>query len=445
MFNKKDFFKLFWPVLVEQILGTTIGMVNTMMVSGVGVSAISAVSIVDSLNFVIMNLFIAFSAGGTVVVAQKIVAKKLDEANETASQAMAACVLSAIVSGLAFIVFGNQIINLLFSDAEELVKYDALIYLVYSGISYPFLAIFSIASGILRASGNTKSPMRASLISNIVNVGVGALCIYILKLSVTGAGLALLISRISGAAVLALVLFRPEIGSIGIKKISIKLKMAVLLPVLQIGLPACIDGLIFNGGKLLIQTYVTALGTISLAANGVANSINAFINIPGTAISIVGITIVGQAVGAKIFGKQLNKIIKTLVLYAMVLLGIMVVIMMPLLSTFIDLYKPPMEVKSMALAVLYLSLVLMPLTWPVAFILPSCIRSSGDSLFITIVSVLSMWFVRVLGAWFTVTFTNWGLMGIWIFWCMDWVVRGIAFMIRAKTSPYILGLKAKVC
>lgn len=437
MFNKKEFFKLFWPVLIEQILGTTIGMVNTMMVSGVSVSAISAVSIVDSLNFVIMNLFIAFSTGGTVVVAQRIGAKDMDKANETASQAMSACVLSAILSGLAFSLFGHQIISGLFGEAEELVKTNALTYLIYSGLSYPFLAIFSMSSGILRASGNTKSPMRASVLSNVVNVGVGALCIYILKLGVTGAGLALLFSRISSAAVLSMILFRPEAGAVGIRKIAMKFNKALLKPVLQIGLPACIDGLIFNGGKLLIQTLVTALGTVSLAANGVANSVNGFTCIPGNAISIVAITMVGQAVGAGIFGKELKKIIRSLNLYAMGLLGIMTLVVFPLLPFVVGLYDPPKEVMALALPILHLALIMMPLTWPIAFILPSCIRSTGDSLFVTIASIISMWLVRVLGAWYVVRFTSWGIMGIWVFWCLDWVVRGIIFTLRTRVSPYI--------
>ena len=119
MFDKKEFLRLFWPVLIEQTLTVTIGMVNTMMVSGVGVEAISAVSIVDSLNFVIVNLFIAFSTGATVVIAQQIGAGQTDGAFDTASQSMTACVFTAVLSSIAFIIFGNSIISWLFGNAEE--------------------------------------------------------------------------------------------------------------------------------------------------------------------------------------------------------------------------------------------------------------------------------------------------------------------------------------
>jgi putative MATE family efflux protein len=349
---------------------------------------------------------------------------------------MTACVFTAALCGIAVIIFGNQIITLLFAEAEPLVKSNAMTYLLFSGVSYPFLALFSMAAGILRASGNTKSPLRASILSNIVNVGIGSLFIYVFDLGVTGAGVALLGSRITSAVILALILSRPE-TEVGIRKVTFKIEKEIIRPVIQIGLPACIDGFIFNGGKLLIQTFVAALGTVSLAANSVASSVTGLINIPGNAISIVAVTIVGQAVGAGIFNKELRKIIKSLIVYASVLLAVMTVVMMPILPAFLDLYAPPQEVKSMALSILHLILIMMPLTWPVAFILPSAVRSTGDSLYITVVSIISMWLVRVLGAWFVVEYTNWGVMGIWIFWCMDWVVRGVAFVLRTLKSKYI--------
>ncbi|SHI56653.1 MATE family efflux transporter [Thermoclostridium caenicola] len=437
MFDRKLFFRLLWPVLIEQALATTIGMVNTMMVSGVGMTAISAVSIVSSLNFLIMNLFTSFATGATVVVAQSIGAGDMDKANRTAVQSMVVCVLTAVACGIAFLIFGGATVNLLFGEAEEQVKQYARIYLNYSALSYPFLAAFSMASGILRGSGNTRSPMRISILSNGINVGVGALCIYIFGWGVSGVGIALLLSRVASACLIALLLYHND--GVNIRKSSMKVERDTIVPVLKIGVPTCIDGLIFNGGKLIIQTFVTALGTAALAANSIAGSITELINIPGTSLSLVAVTMVGQAIGSRVYGKELRKIIRSLTGYAVVFLVVTTLVTVPLLPLITQLYSPPDDVKGMIYDVLNMVLLVMPLLWPVAFVLPSCIRSTGDSACVTVVSVLSMWFVRVLGAWFTVHYTGWGLMGIWLFWCTDWLVRGIAFIIRAKTSPYISG------
>lgn len=442
MLSRKELTRLFIPVLIEQILAATIGIVNTMMVSGISMAAISAVSIIDSINNVVMNLFTSFATGGTVVIAQRIGSRAMGEADETASQSMTVCVLTALMSGLAVFAFGSPIIELLFSDAEAEIKTYALTYIRYSGLSYPFLAAYSMAAGILRASGNTRAPMRASLISNIVNVCIGAFCIYILGWGVAGAGLALLLSRVVSALLLALVVLRPEVGTAGIKKVSLKVSKAILIPVLGIGIPACIDGLIFNGGKLGIQSLITSLGTVSIAANSIANSVNTLTCIPGSAMQIVAITVVGQAVGSGLYGKDLRKVIVSLNVYAVAMITIMVAVALPVLPWVVDLYKPLAEVKVLAISVLRLSLILMPVFWPFSFVLSACIRSTGDSSFVTLTSMGSMWFVRFLGAWISVKYTSWGIMGVWVFWCMDWVVRSIFNVIRTKVSPYINKVRA---
>jgi len=437
MFDRKLFLRLLWPVLIEQALATTISMVNTMMVGNVGMTAISAVSIVASLNLLIMNIFTSFATGATVVVAQSIGAGDRNKANKAAGQSMVVCVLSAMVCCLFFLAFGGATVAFLFGEAEELVKQYAKVYLNYSALSYPFLAAFSMASGILRGSGNTRSSMRISILSNAINVGVGALCIYVLGWGVSGVGVALLVSRIASASLIVWILYHND--DVSIRRMSLKLERTTIVPVLGIGVPACIDGLIFNWGKLIIQTFVTALGTAALAANSIAASITDLINIPGNSLSLVAVTIVGQAVGSSIHGKELRKIFRSLIGYATGLLAVTTLIMVPLLPLLIHLYSPPGDVESMIFSVLQFVLVALPILWPAAFILPACIRSTGDSACVTVVSILSMWFVRVLGAWFTVRYTGWGIMGIWLFWCMDWLVRGIAFIIRAKTSPYISG------
>lgn len=436
MFNTKTYAKLFWPVLIEQILMTSVGIVNTMMVSSVGVYAISAVSIVDSINFVIMNLFIAFSTGATVAIAQQKGANDNTGANESASQSLFACVLLSLISGILIIFFKDNVIEFLFGEAEVLVKSNAIVYLLYSGVSYPFLATFTISAGVLRASGNTKSPMRISLISNAVNITIGAFCIYFLNLGVTGAGIALLSSRIVSAGILLLNLYNPK-SRICIKKIKPRFTKKVLYPVLRIGIPASLDGMIFNGGKLLISTLITSLGTASLGAHGISSSVASFVNIPGNSISIVAVTVVGQAVGSGVYGKDLKKTFRSLILFSMVLLGITSLIMYPAMPFFIDFYNPTSDVKALALDALNLVLIFLPLAWPFSFILNACLRSTGDSLYVTIISVLSMWLVRVCGAWVSEKYFGMGFLGVWLFWCMDWVTRGAMFLVRTKFSPYV--------
>ncbi len=433
MYTKRDLLRLFIPVFIEQLLSTAIGVVNTMMVSGVGAYAVSGVGIVDSINVVAMNLFMAVSTGATVVISQHLGAGQNKEASKTAAQSIAAVVLLSTLTGLGLYLFGQPIINSLFGNAEQIVKSAAKTYLVCSAVSYPFLGLFNAFTGILRANNNFRASMTAAVASNIINVAVGAVCIFYLELGVLGAGIGMISARVLGALILIQPLFTDS--KMGISGESYKITSKILKPVLYIGVPAGLDSIVFNGGKLLVQTFITSLGTAALAANTIAGSVNSLINIPGNAVTIVSVSVIGYYAGAGL-RDDLRKMIKRLTLYAMGLLSVVSLVFFPFIQSFIGLYQPTEDVLKMALHVTYLTLVCIPLFWPAGFVVPACLRSTGDSVFITIVSISSMWLIRVLCGYILMKYTSLGLMGIWIAWCFDWVTRGVPYCIRTFSRKY---------
>ena len=433
MYSRKDLLRLFFPAFVEILLSTAIGVVNTMMVSGLGDYAVSAVSIVDSINFVAMNLFMAVSTGATVVIAQHLGAGNEKDASKTAAQSITTVIMLSLLTGLGLYFFNGEIINFLFGNTEQIVKSAARTYLVCSAISYPLLGAFNIFTGILRANNNFRASMMAAVASNIVNFLVGALCIFYFDLGVLGAGIGLIFARLFGSLVLINPLFRSP--KMLISNASYKISISILKPVLYIGIPAGLDSLVFNGGKLLVQTLVASLGTASLAANSIAGSLNSIINIPGNAIAIVSVTIVGYYAGAGL-KQDLNTIIRKLNLYAMLLLAAVSLAFLPFASHFLKLYTDSEDVLQMSLHITYLTLACIPIFWSAAFVIPSSLRSTGDVVYVTIVSILSMWIVRVFGGYILVKYTSLGLMGIWIAWCFDWVTRGIPFYARVISRKY---------
>ncbi len=433
MYSKKDLLRLFFPALIEQFLSTAIGVVNTMMVSGLGAFAVSAVGIVDSINFVAMNLFLSISTGATVVIAQHLGADNKEDASKTAAQSITAVAVLSSLVGLGLYIFGEQIINFLFGNAEPVVKSAAWTYLVCSAISYPFLGIFNAFTGIMRANNNFRAPMIAVVGSNLVNLAVGYLLIFHFKFGVLGAGVGLIAARLSGALILINPLFRNP--KINMKNVSYKVTFKILKPVLYIGVPAGLDSIVFNGGKLLVQTLVTSLGTAALAANSIANSFNTLVNVPGNAMAIISVTVVGHYAGAGL-KDDVNRIMKKLNLYAMALLGVVSAVTIPFTSQILKLYQPTTEVMNLAVNVTHLTLICLPLFWPAAFATAAGLRSTGDVGYVTVVSISSMWIVRVFCAYLLVDFLNLGLMGVWIAWCGDWVVRGAFFWGRVFSRKY---------
>jgi putative MATE family efflux protein len=404
-----------------------------MMVSGLGAFAVSGVGIVDSINYVAMNLFMAVSTGATVVIAQHLGAKNNKDASKTAAQSIAAVLLMSSLTGLGLYLFGDHIINFLFGNSEQIVKSAAKTYLICSSISYPLLGLFDVFTGILRANSNFRASMFAAVASNLVNLTVGAVCIKLLNFGVLGAGIGLISARLTGCLMLVYPLIKSP--NIKISKEAFRLTGKILKPVLYIGIPAGLDSMVFNGGKLLVQTIVASLGTSALAANSISSSLNNLVNIPGNAVAIVSITVVGYYAGAGL-KKELNSVIKKLMLASMALLGSVSLVFLPFTEQFLKLYSPPDDVLKMAVHITYITLICIPVFWPAAFIVPACLRSTGDVIYVTTVSILSMWTVRVLGGYLLVRYTGLGLLGIWIAWCFDWVTRGVPFLGRVLFRGY---------
>ena len=175
---------IYIPLLVDQAFLTGMNLINSSMVSSSGAEAVSAVSMVDSLNFFLTNLFIAIATGGTVVVAQYIGKGDKQRAAKTISQAVTSSVLIALVIMVFINIFPNQTLMLLFGSAEQKILDNAYIYLIGSSISYPFYAVYQASAGALRGLGDTKASMIMSVIMNCTYLVGNIILIQVLQLGV---------------------------------------------------------------------------------------------------------------------------------------------------------------------------------------------------------------------------------------------------------------------
>ena len=174
MFTNRQIWALLIPLIVEQILNAMMGSMDTIMVSNVGAAAISAVSLVDSINVVAVLVFSAMATGGSIVCSQYVGAQKKEEATESAKQLLLTTVFFALLSMLVMILFRKPLMRLIFGKIEQDVMDDALVYLSITALSYPFLAIYNSCAALFRASGNSRLPMTISMISNVMNVAGNA-------------------------------------------------------------------------------------------------------------------------------------------------------------------------------------------------------------------------------------------------------------------------------
>jgi len=440
---------LFWreitplavPIFFENLCVLLMGVLSTFLVSWLGKEAMAGVGLADSFNMVVISFFAAIDLGTTVVVAFSLGKLNRERAVAAARQSLIIMTVFAVLLALTIEFAGPQIIDLIAGEAEPQVKALALSYLQTTAWSYPAAAIALIGCGALRGAGNTKIPMLINGGMNILNIIISSILIYGCfswhGLGFVGAGLGLTISRYIGAAAVIYVLV---IGFVPALKISLKsyftrLNMSILREVLGIGIPASIESVLFNGGKLLTQIFVAGMGTDVIAGNFIAFSIVSLINLPGNALGSASTIIVGTRLGRGQLGqpeRQLRDIfwMSTFFLCALALLTV------PFAGLLAQFYTRDEEVIHVVKLLVWLNAAFMPL-WAASWVLPAGLKGARDARYTMWVSLLSMWGGRIVAGYLLGVVLGFGVVGIWMGMFLDWMIRGACFYRRMNSGRWL--------
>ena len=269
LFSKEDLRKLIVPLVIEQLLAVTIGMADTMMVANVGEAAVSGISLVDSLNILLIQIFSALATGGAVVASQYLGRQDRENACGAAKQLVYACAaISILVGGLAMLG-GKHLLSLIFGAVEPDVMRNAETYFWLSALSYPALAIYNAGAALFRSMSNSRVSMMTSIAMNLVNISGNAILIYAFNMGVAGAGLASLVSRILGAVVM-MVLLRNRHNLIFIGHLfRYRFDWPMVRSILHIGVPNGLENGMFQVGKVLVSSLIAVFGTSAITANAI--------------------------------------------------------------------------------------------------------------------------------------------------------------------------------
>ena len=428
-FTKGDLKSLILPLIVEQVLGATIGVADTLMVARCGEAAVSGISLVDSINILMIQVFGALATGGAIVAAQYLGRDDDENANLAAKQLLLVTGLLSLVIMVGCLVGRSVILTGLFGTAERAVMENAKIYLLYSALSYPFISIYNAGAALFRSMGNSRISMVAALVMNVLNICGNALLIFGFGMGVAGAAIASLFSRIAGAAMLFFLL-RNHNNRICIDSFSnFGLRPKMVKNILQIGIPTGTEALIFQIGKLMVASFVTTFGTVAIAANAVANNMMTFSQITGSAISLSMITVVGQCIGGGDYEQAKSHIFRLTGL-SYLLMFLLNSAMMLSMKWIIALFALSAPTASLAWQLSMLCSLLGILFWPASFTLPNGLRAANDVKFTMVTSVLSMWLWRVGLGYLLGCVAGLGVLGIWFGMGADWMFRMTVFTAR---------------
>ena len=436
MFTNRMIRSLLIPVVLEQLLNSIMGTADTMMVSNVGSAAISAVSLVDSINILVIQAFSALAAGGAIVCAQYIGQQNQERANESARQVLFIITLISIVVSAICLGFKKPLLRLIFGSVEADVMRASEIYFFYTALSFPFIALYDAAASIFRVQDNTKGPMTISMISNIMNIVGNAIMIWGFHMGVAGAAIATLISRIFCALVVLIQLRRDRQPIVVRDYLKIRPDWPMIGRILGIGIPSGVENSMFQLGKLAIQSTVSTLGTVAIAAQAMTNILENLNGIAGIGVGVGLMTIVGQWMGANRKDEAVYYIKKLSVIAE-------VTIIVSCLLVFI-LTRPVtmlggMEKTSADMCwhmVMWITIV-KPIMWVSAFVPAYGLRAAGDVKFSMISSCAVMWLCRFCLSVLLIRGLGFGPMGVWIGMFADWTVRAVLFTWRFHSRKWL--------
>ena len=435
-FSSRNLRLLIVPLIIEQFLALTVGLADSLMVAQVGEAAMSAVSLVDTVNVLLINAFSSLATGGAVIVGQYLGRREPRQAGHAGTQLLLFMAEISLLITLLFYLGKGFILGVVFGQVEPDVAAYANTYYLIVESSTPVLAIYSAGAALFRVMGNSRISMWVSLLMNGINVAGNAILIFGFGFGVAGVAIPTLVSRAVAAAVVMALLFRPGLA-LEMEKPSFRHDGRIFRHILRFGVPNGLESSMFQLGKILLLSTVSVLGTAAVAANAIGNTVCGFQCIPGLAIGLAMVTVVSRCVGAGNYEKArfYTKKLMKMSFFFMTLIILFSFAMLPLI---LRLYHVSPEAEDCARKLVWMHGIVGIFLWSPSFTLPQALRAAGDTRFTMVSSTVSMWVMRVGLGILLGRYWGFGVIGVWIAMLADWVVR-IAFFV-----PRFLGHKWEI-
>ena len=433
LFSQKDLLRLAGPLLIEQFLAVTVGMADTMMVSRCGEAAISGVSLVDMINNLIIVLFAARATGGAVVVSQYLGAREQKKADASAGQLILLSAILGTVVAVLCILFARPMISACYGSIDADVLDAGVLYLKITALSYPFLALYNAGAALFRSMGNSKISMQISILMNVINIVGNAVCIFGLKMGVDGVAWPSVVSRVIAAALILGRCYQKG-HALTVPK-TVRLDTGMAKRILGIGVPSAFENSLFEAGRIVVVSMISTFGTVQIAANAVANNLDGVGCIPGKAISLAMITVVGRCVGAG-DNEQAVYYTKKLLGWAYIVMGVFNGLILLFVRPLVGIYALSGETMQLAILLSAIHAAFAILLWPVSFVLPNALRAASDVKFTMVTSILSMAVWRIGFSYLIGVRLGYGAIGVWIAMVVDWVCRTTCFVLRFRSGVW---------
>ena len=429
LYTNGDLKKLIIPLVLEQLLAILVGMIDVVMIAGVGEAAVSGVSLVDTVNVLIINITAALATGGAVVAGHFLGQKDSENASRSAWQLLLFSVVLSIVVTVILIAVHEPMLRVMFGQVEQAVMDSAITYLIITAISICPLAIYNSCAALFRAMNDSRTTMIIAIIMNLVNLVGNAILIYGAKMGVAGAAIATAFSRIVAAVMIMILMFQKDKPIHFNGQVTVKMDLSLIKRILYIGIPNGMENSLFQLGKILLLSLISTLGTYAIAANAVCNTLASFNVLPGQAINLALLSVASLCVGAGDY-EQVRYYTKKLMRLATACTIVLSVLIILFVSFMLKMYQLSPQAEELAVQVLRWHAFMATFLWIPSFTLPNTLRAAGEVMWTMVIAIGSMWIFRIGFAYLFSSYTNLGLLGVWIAMTIDWAFRALFYEVR---------------
>ncbi|MDD6966986.1 MAG: MATE family efflux transporter [Candidatus Faecousia sp.] len=300
-----------------------------------GSMSVAAVGVTGALTNLIVNLFMGLSVGAGVAVAHAIGSREAEVVHRTVHTALLTALVGGVVLTVVGVVFSPTFLRWMDTPENVLPLSSTYMRIYFGGIT--FTMVYNYCTSILRAAGDTQSPLVILMAAGVINVILNVVFVAAFHMNVAGVALATVISQAFSAVAVTAVLMRRR-DDIRFYPSKMRVYWPQLKKILRIGLPAGIQGSTFSISNVIIQSAMNSFGEVLVSGNAAVSNIEGFCFATVNGFHQAAVNYIGQNVGAQQFDR-VKKIFRLCVLYAslagLLVGGALTIFRRPLLSIYI--------------------------------------------------------------------------------------------------------------
>ena len=420
------------PSILAQISATVMFFIDASMVGHLGAKATAAIGLVETTTWLLGGLASAANMGFSVQVAHFIGANDFKAARRVLRQSLVCCFLWSLMLSLASIAVHSYLPYWL--GGSEEIAHDASLYFMIIGVCGIFFQMEGLAGSMLKCSGNMKIPSALNIMMCVLDVVFNYFFIYVLNMGVMGAALGTGVAELITALLMLYFLLRRSKMLHLVNRDeeddandrSFRPTSDIVQTAFKIGAPMGFQHMLMGGAQVVSTIIVAPLGTIAIAANSLAITVESLCYMPGYGIAEAATTLVGQSIGAgqRLLTKSFAYMSVALGIGVMTLMGILMWVFAPEMMT---LMSPVGEIIAQGTDILRIEAWAEPM-FAAAIVCNGVFIGAADTLKPAIMSLTSMWCVRLTLAAYLAR--DYGLRGVWTAMAIELTFRGLLFLTR---------------